>query len=137
MERYVVHGDRAAFEALFNRYGGRLTALFRRSTGSDAFAQDLLQQTFLHIHRARNDFRRNAKLRPWLFAIAMNVRREHYRRRGRAAEVCLDYDRHGEPAQAPGASTASERAVRRALAALPEGQREVVLLHYYEDLSFA
>ncbi|MFT7518884.1 MAG: RNA polymerase sigma factor (sigma-70 family) [Kiritimatiellia bacterium] len=136
MERYVARGDRAAFEQIFRSYAPRLHGLFRRSTGSEAKAQDLVQQTFLHVHRARRDFRRGAKLRPWLFAIAMNVRREHFRKRGRAEEVSLDYDRHGEPAQAPDASTASERAVRRALERLPEAQREVVLLHYYEDMSF-
>jgi len=137
MERYVRDADRAAFEALFRRYAPRLLGLFRRSTGRDDVAQDLVQQTFLHIHRARRDFRLGRPLRPWLFAIAMNVRREHFRRASRRKETPLDPVRHGEPSQEPDASTATERVVRRALQQLPEAQREVVLLHYYEGLSMA
>ena len=134
MSRYARSGDREAFGLLFSRYAPRLLGLFRRSTGDQALAQDLVQQTFLHIHRARRDFRRGAKVRPWFFAIAMNVRREHFRRAGRRPETPLDPARH-QPSQPPDASTATERAVRRALARLPEAQREVVLLHYYEGLS--
>lgn len=135
MERYVRDGDRAAFEELFRRYAPRMLGLFRRSTGRDDLAQDLVQQTFLHMHRARRDFRLGRPVRPWLFAIAMNVRRDHVRRTSRRSETPLDPVRHGEPSQAPEASTATERVVRRALQQLPEAQREVVLLHYYEGLS--
>lgn len=135
MEAYARRGERRAFEVLFRRYAPRLLGLFRRSTGNDALAQDLVQQTFLHLHRARRDYRTGKKFRPWLFAIAMNVRREHFRRRQRRQETPLDPARHGEPAQAPEASTPTERVVRRALQQLPEAQREVVLLHYYEGLS--
>lgn len=137
MTRYVADGDRAAFRALFDRYGPRLLGLFRRSVGREDLAQDLVQQTFLHVHRARKDFRRGAKLRPWLYAIAMNVRREHFRKVGRRPEQPLDPDGPHVPSQDPEASTATERAVRRALEQLPEAQREVVLLHYYEGLSMA
>jgi len=137
MERYAREGDREAFEVLFRRYAPRMLGLFRRSTGRDDVAQDLVQQTFLHVHRARRDYRIGKPLRPWLFAIAMNVRREHFRRSARRKETPLDPVRHGEPSQEPDASTATERVVRRALQQLPEPQREVVLLHYYEGLSMA
>lgn len=135
MKAYARGGDRGAFELLFQRYAPRLLGLFRRSTGSDALAQDLVQQTFLHVHRARRDFRQGKPVRPWVFAIAMNVRREHFRRAKRRPETPLDGARHPEPSQAPDASTPTERVVRRALQQLPEAQREVVLLHYYEGLS--
>ena len=135
MERYARSGDREAFAVLFARYAPRMLGLFRRSTGDAVLAQDLVQQTFLQIHRARRDYRRGAAVRPWFFAIAMNVRREHFRRASRRRETSLDATGHREPSQEPDASTATERAVRRALARLPEAQREVVLLHYYEGLS--
>ena len=115
MERYAREGDREAFELLFRRYAPRMLGLFRRSTGRDDVAQDLGQQTFLHVHRARRDYRIGKPLRPWLFAIAMNVRREHFRRSARRKETPLDPVRHGEPSQEPDASTATERVVRRAL----------------------
>lgn len=136
MRRYADRGDRAAFEALFRRFAPRLLAYFRRTTRSDTTAQDLTQQTFLQLHRARRDYRRGAAVRPWLFTIASNVRRDHVRRTLRRPEQALEADRHPEPSVAPATTTARERVVRRAVEALPEGQREVLLLHWYEGLSF-
>lgn len=136
MARYVQQGDRAAFEAIFRRYADRVLGTFRRGGLDDALAQDMLQQTFLHVHRARNDFRLDGKLRPWLFAIAMNVRREHWRRKSRKPEDQLDLERHREPSVDPGTSSVSDRLVRRALLELPDNQREVIELHWYEELSF-
>ncbi|TNF24352.1 MAG: RNA polymerase sigma factor [Deltaproteobacteria bacterium] len=136
MERYVAHGDRAAFEAIFQRYAKRLHGLFMRQVGSREAAGDLVQQTFLHFHRARADFKGGRKVRPWLYTIALNVRREHHRKKGRKPEVAHDPVVHGEPTVGPSTSTRTDRLVRRALAELSEQQREVIVLHYYEDLSF-
>lgn len=137
MLRYARDADRSAFEDLFRRYAPRLLGLFKRSTLNDALAHDLVQVTFLQVHRARRDYRSGAPVRPWLFAIAMNARRDHFRRASTRRETPVEAGDHAEPAQAPDASTATERVVRRALAELPEAQREVVLLHYYEGLSMA
>lgn len=135
MERYL-GGDRLAFDQLFHRYAPRLHGWFLRTTGSEALAQDLVQQTFLHVHRARADFRQGAAVRPWVFAIAANVRRQHFRTRRRKPETLWDAERHREPEVAPRVSTASERAIRGALGELPESAREVIVLHWYEGLSF-
>ena len=129
-------GERRAFEALFNRYAGRLHGYFLRSVGAEEHARDLVQQTFLHLHRARADFRQGSPLRPWLYTIAANLKRQHFRTRSRKPEAAWDVERHGEPAVAPGVSTPRQRLVRRSLEALPDNQREVVTLHYYEGLSF-
>lgn len=136
MLRYVHRGDREAFEALFARYADRLYGWFRRSVPDDQVAADLVQQTFLHFHRARADFRQGSPVRPWLFTIALNVRREHFRRRARKPETSLDPVVHGEPSVGTDASTTEERLLRRALAELPDASREVILLHWYEGLSF-
>lgn len=126
--------DTSAFDAIFRRYAPRLLGLFRRGGADEPVAQDLLQQTFLHVHRARRDFRRGVSLRPWLFAIACNVQREHWRRRSRRPEAALDDAT--SPSVDPGASTPRERLVRRALGQLPDAQREVIVLHWFEDLTF-
>lgn len=141
MARYQARGERAAFEALFRRWAGKLHAFFRRglwggAAGPDETANDLVQKTFLHVHRARADFEAGRQFRPWLYTIALNVRREEGRRRGRHREVLGVDDEALEPAVDPTTTTASDRLVRRALAELPEAQREVVLLHWYEELSF-
>jgi RNA polymerase sigma factor (sigma-70 family) len=135
MAAYVA-GDRAAFDALFDRYGAVLYRLVRRRVGSDDDARDLVQQTLLQLHRARLDFRPGSRLRPWLFTIAMNLVREYYRRQGRRREQTLDRDPIVPDALEPdGAQLTRERvaSVRAALDLLPEQQREVIELHWFEE----
>lgn len=136
MARYVDLDDRAAFEALFRRYAPRLTGLFRGAGASETLAEDLLQQTFLQLHRARRDFRQGGRLRPWLFAIAINTQREHWRRLRRRPEEAFDPDHHAEPRVQPSTSSVRDRLLRRALDELPAMQREVILLHWFEGLPF-
>ncbi|MCB9762590.1 MAG: sigma-70 family RNA polymerase sigma factor [Alphaproteobacteria bacterium] len=136
MARYSQTGERACYEALFRAWAPRLNSYFLRHVGDPNRAQDMVQLTFLHVHRARKDFRAGSPFRPWVYTIAANVRRQHFRRKARKPEAAWDPDRHREPAVGPDASTAEQRLVRRALAQLPDGQREVVLLHWYEGLGF-
>jgi len=136
MAAYVA-GDAAAFRELFDRYAPQLYRLVRRRVGSDDDARDLVQQALLHMHRARNDFRADSRVRPWLFTIAMNLVREHYRKRGRRKEQPLERDAPLPPdnVETPGTlDEAKERAarVRAALSRLPAQQREVIELHWFE-----
>jgi RNA polymerase sigma-70 factor (ECF subfamily) len=138
-------GDRLAFERLFALLGPRLHGFFMRSFDSRAVADDLLQTTFLKVHRARDTYRRDQPVRPWLFTIAARVRLDEYRKRRRLAE---DFDEEAlaraeenqlAGAIAPELPTASDRVgqVRAALGGLPESQRTIIHLHRYEGLSFA
>ncbi len=136
MLRYAETGDSSCFEEIFRRYAERLHAFFVR-TGPPEHAADLVQITLMHVHRARRDFRADGRFRPWVYAIAANARRELLRGRARRPEAAFDLDRHPEPAVGPATSTAADRLVRRALATLPEPQREVVVLHWFQDLPFA
>lgn len=133
MDRYARTGDRAAFEELFRRYAPRLLAYLRRSGLPGAAAHDAAQQVFLQLHRARADYRAGAPVRPWMFTIAANVRRDVARRAQRRPEAELE--RAPEPASPAAASTPEDRVVRRALDRLPPEQRDVLVLHYYEGLS--
>lgn len=136
MRRYV-GGDAAAFRAIFDRYAPRLLRLTVRHLRSDELAREVVQQTFFQLHAARLDFRTDAKLRPWLFTIAMNLVREHYRKKKRRGETELVEER------APGVEAPSlerkeriER-VRAAVERLPQSQREVLELHWFEERPFA
>ncbi len=135
MEAWRERGDRDAFEELFRRHAPRLRGWFQRSLSGEEVAKDLVQQTFLHLHRARADYRSGMPLRPWLYTIAANAKRQHLRTRRRKPETAFDPDRH-EPSRGPGVSTPRERLVQRALLQLDEGQRDVVVLHYYQGFSF-
>ena len=137
MQAYTT-GDDAAFDELFTRYAPMLLRVIQRQLRSQEEANDLVQQTFLQLHRARHDFRSDAKLRPWLFTIALNLKREHFRRVKRRPEVELVLDGHADP-------TALENGVDRyeaaktldyALEKLPETQREVIELHWFGEFSF-
>lgn len=136
MRRYVERGDARAFEALFSRYASRLHGLFMRSAGTRDLAADLVQKTFMHVHRARADFQQGRPFRPWIYTIALNVRREEARKRARSREVPVSTDDVREPSVQPEARSATDRLVQRALGQLNDGQREVILLHWYEGLSF-
>jgi RNA polymerase sigma factor (sigma-70 family) len=132
-----IDGDAGAFRALFQRHAAVLYRLARRRLTSDDDARDVVQQTLLQMHRARNDFRRGSRLRPWLFTIAMNLVREHYRKLRRRREQSLEHTPDVrepvlEPEDAEGTRERSAR-VRAALATLPDSQREVIELHWFEN----
>jgi RNA polymerase sigma factor (sigma-70 family) len=139
MSAYVA-GDARAFESLFARLAPRVHGFFLRSFRSEAVADDLLQQTFMKLHRARSRYRPELKLAPWVFAIAARVRLDELRRRMRLPEDA-DEDaiaRADEQApRDPPLDLDVRDAVRAALDALPESQRAVIHLHRYEGMTFA
>ncbi len=139
MSAYVA-GNARAFEGLFARLAPRVHAFFLRSFRNEAVADDLLQVTFMKVHRARAQYRPELKLMPWLFAVAARVRLDELRRRLRLPEDAdeeavarADEQAPREPPQ----STGLKEAVRAALNALPESQRTVIHLHRYEGMTFA
>jgi RNA polymerase sigma-70 factor (ECF subfamily) len=145
MAAYVA-GDRRAFERLFARLAPRVHGFFVRSFGDRVLADELLQMTFLKLHQARATYRPEARVRPWVFAIAANVRSDELRRRYRKSEA-LDEEKLERADEARALAQARERdadddlseraeAVRAALSRLPESQRVVVVMHRYEGLTF-
>jgi RNA polymerase sigma-70 factor (ECF subfamily) len=140
--RAYVAGDAGAFQRLFGTLAPSLHAFFVRSVGNLALAEDLMQTTFLKLHRARNRWRPEERLRPWVFAIAAHVRVDWLRRQGRAAEDEVDEDSLPNPEARgnPGTSLLArerEESVRAALDSLSEPQRVVIHLHRFEGLGFA
>lgn len=131
-------GDPAAFRSLFERHAPRLLNVLTRQVGSRDAARDLVQQTFLNVHRARHDFRPGTGFRPWLYTIAFNLVRDRYRRGRRKPEVAVDPADQDLAADAEAVEhdPLRDAAVRRALATLPDGQREVIVLHWFEELDF-
>jgi len=137
MDAYA-RGDAAAFEVFYERWHDRLFGYLARAFDS-ATAEELFQTLWMRIHGARGGYDRARAVAPWVFAIAANLRREEWRRRSRRPE-------EPRPDVMPAGSTGSaedsalaverDRAVRSALAALPETQREVIELHRFEHLSF-
>lgn len=135
--RYVA-GEPQAFQALFARFAPLLTRVVRRRVFDAAQGQDLVQQTFLQVHRARFDFRVDGRLRPWVITICMNVVRQHFRRTRRAAELPLEEDGSWLPTVDPHDPVRAEaaRQLHVALAQLPDGTRRAIELHWLEGMPF-
>jgi RNA polymerase sigma factor (sigma-70 family) len=135
-----VAGDAGAFEQLFARLAPRVHGFFLRSFRDESVADDLLQMTFLKVHRARGQFRPGRRLAPWLFAVAARVRLDELRRRFRLPEEADEEAVARADEQAPRDEPLDgdvREAVRAALMELPESQRTVIHLHRYEGMTFA
>lgn len=131
-------GESAAFRLIFERYAPVLLRAMLRELYVREEANDLVQQTFLQLHRARADFDPGQKLKPWLFTIAMNLKREYFRRRKRRPEHALESETALEPSVAArgAAQVEARRTLERVLAQLPPDQREVIELHWFDGLEF-
>jgi RNA polymerase sigma factor (sigma-70 family) len=137
MEAYI-NGDQGAFEELFKRYSPLLSHIARGYLRRPSDAVDIVQQTFLQLHRARLDYATDRRLRPYLTTICVNLCRESHRRRMRRPEGDPLEDVPVEPTQQLRQESLQARdRVQKALAQLPQGQRDVIMLHWLSDMSFA
>lgn len=129
-------GDSRAFDELFSRHAGGVRRYLTRVTGNQASADDLVQATFLSVVKSRGRFLAGARFKPWLYAIATNAARDAHRRTRNEAvtEDGAVPDSAIEPLVGdPGL----DKQVRAALSTLPDAQREAILMHRFEGLSFA
>jgi RNA polymerase sigma-70 factor, ECF subfamily len=135
MARYQ-EGDSTAATALVHRVSPRLHRYFLAQLASRRHADDLLQETWLRIHEARNTYRPGEPLLPWLYAIARYTRVDHYRKTGRTEFRELQVEELPEVA-APmaGREDAAVPDLETLLAALPESQREVVAMLKLTEMS--
>jgi RNA polymerase sigma-70 factor, ECF subfamily len=137
LARRAQSGDASAFEELYRQHAGRLYNLVFRMTGSQAEADDLLQEVFLHAHRKLGSFRGESSLGTWLYRLGMNHCLDYLRgrqvRMGKSTDSFED-DGVAEPvAPLPAVPTAISRMdLERAIARLPDGCRAAFLLHDVE-----
>jgi RNA polymerase sigma-70 factor (ECF subfamily) len=141
-----------AFEALVERYQHRLLGVLAHLVGNKEEAEDLTQEVFLRIYRARKGYRPRARFSTWLFTIANNLALNHLRGKGRNPASAAGGDGTGSQAMLPadervlareGTPSAQLRqvelseVVRQALELLGEDQKVAVLLNKFEDMSYA
>ena len=137
-------GEASAFDVLVARWEDPIRGAAYRFLGSEDEARDVAQEAFLKAYRALEGFKREARFSTWLYQIATNLCRDRLRRRRTRAAVSLEELEEGGPViveTRPGAHETLlqrdlARAVRRAVHALPEEQREVVILKEYQGLTF-
>lgn len=140
-------GDASAFRELYAAVAPRLLGYLTKLARTRAAADDLLQQTFLKVHRARGAYIRGADPLPWIYAIAHRTFLDAVRAQQRAVVRPAESDELPEQAATlagtPTATTddpldAEELAgAMAALAKLPDQQREAVILVKLEGKSIA
>lgn len=150
-------GDVAAFETLLGRHEKPIWTYIRRFVRHDEAAEDLLQEVFLRVVRDAQDanaaaWKGHAKVSTWLYTIARNLCVDRARRESIRAAASMDAGGDGEdvpvslheriaaPDRAPEAAVADKQAaarIDRAIAALPDDQREVFLMREVMELPFA
>lgn len=143
MDRYA-RGDDAAFDRLYAMAAPRVRSFLLRMCGNLALAEDLTQETFFRVSRARGSFEERAAAIPWFISIARNALYDHARRArtrgdvpGRdrtAADQLADPDTRGDEVLA---GRELFDVVRAALDRLTVQQREAFVLLRFEGLSVA
>lgn len=142
----------AAFEELMLRYQNRLVTVLEHLVGRRDVAEDLAQEVFLRVYRARKTYVPGSKFSTWLFTIANNVASNSLRSQSRRREV----NWKARPGESTGANTLDQMAqaasslmptrqadksemcavVREAIGTLNERQRLAVLLSKFENMSY-
>jgi RNA polymerase sigma factor (sigma-70 family) len=129
VRKFLRAGDEATFRELYRRHAPSLYALALRLVGgSEADAQDALQDTWVRACRTLARFEWRSSLRTWLTGILINRVRELTRETGRRGEEEMPEEYAAANGARPGTEIDLERALRR----LPAGYREVLLLHDVE-----
>lgn len=165
MNRYELHDpdvrlmlevrddNAAAFEELMLRYQNRLVTVLEHLVGRRDLAEDLAQDVFLRIYRARKRYTPGAKFSTWLFTIANNVASNALRSQSRRREVNWKSSGSGNSSGIHSIDEAVQAAsgfmparvvdkaemreiVREALGTLNERQRMAVLLNKFESMSY-
>jgi len=140
-------GDGASFDTLLSRYRGPLVGYFRRMVRDQALAEDLAQEAFLRVYKARERYQPEARFTTWLYRIATNLALNAIRDRkeevpesgseepegGSVIERFVDPQPTAEQQLLKGER---ERLIRRAVESLPENQRVAVLLHKYQEAEY-
>lgn len=141
-------GNQAAFTELYERHGGSVYAFLARRVPNRALADDLYQEVFLRVHRARQTYDSSRPFRAWLFGIVHNLLIDSLRERGRTPRIqLLDEARSSgsdeidvaSPSTSPedeASGREAARALGHAVRALPADEATVLMLARIEGLSY-
>jgi len=140
LEERLRRGDPRAFEDLVIAYQHRVFGVALRMLRNRSEAEEIAQEVFLRVHRAVEDFRGEAKLSTWLYAITsrlcLNRLGSGERRMAREGEESLERLRADTDPAAHVERVELEAALQRAITELPEERRIVVVLRDFEGLSY-
>ncbi len=142
-------GTVEAYNLLVDRYSDRLMNYLYGFMGDKKRCEDLLQETFLRVHRNRHSYQRIAKFSTWLYTIAGNLARSEYRKLKRRHMYSIQsMSRDSEEYEMPlpdetflpdkyTESSLQGQYILKALQGLPPGYREVIILRDIQQLSYS
>ena len=138
----VQKGDMQAFEVLYDRYSRRLFHFVLRFVRDGSLAEDILQETFLHLLKGRKGYRKGYRFSTYLFTIGRNLCldalkswRRNYLQGSRENEIRRARDPSNGPHEVVEEAEMAE-ILQSAIQSLPADQREVLLLSKYSGLSY-
>jgi RNA polymerase sigma factor (sigma-70 family) len=134
----VKDGEVEKFGVLFERHHDALFAFFYRMTGDASASEDLAQEVFVRMLKYRSTFGEASEFRAWMYQIARNVRAHHFRKR-QAAEAAPLEESNLQHLPVPWQNIERERqlsVLQRALLALPEEKRELLILARYQEMKY-
>lgn len=135
--RFLEDRDEHGFRAIYRRYSPALgQTILRLVRGNRADADEVLQITWVRAIRGLPNFRWESSLKSWLTGIALNCAREHLRRM-RRVDLQDPIDNFDLPVRQIPARVHHRLDVEKAIAALPDGYREVLVLHDIEGYTHA
>ncbi len=130
----LARGDRGALDDVYRGMALPVLGYLRRFVGRDD-AEDVLQQTFLDVWRSAARFDPSRSLSSWVFTIAQRRAIDHLRQRHATVVPVEEFSElTGEDGRAMVERHAWACDIRQVLRQLPDGQREVIELAYFEDL---
>ena len=147
----VKAGDEQSFELLLRKYRTPLVNFLYRMVRDSAVAEDLAQEVFLRVYRARKEYAPSAKFTTWMFRIATNLALNSVRdNRHHQLEISMDRTVNAGGDEQPAMEVPDRKPtveqqlvertrsalILRAVHALPEKQRAAVLLHKYQELDY-
>lgn len=145
---YFQEGEERAFNELVTRYQDRLHNFLYRYTHNHQDCEDLVQETFLRVHKSKHSYERIAKFSTWMYTIALNLAKSLYKKKQRMYKVSIhkdesdpdDREMHIEDNNILQDDALHEKMcmdkLEEALMELPEDFREVVILRDIQQLSY-
>lgn len=140
-------GDAASFDELLRRYRSPLVKYFYRMVRDHALAEDLAQDAFLRVYKARHRYRPDARFTTWLYRIATNLalnairdskgqRRQDGNGSAEDGETSFEFVDPKASVEQQLIETDRGRMIREAIKGLPDNQRAAVILHKYQDVGY-
>jgi RNA polymerase sigma-70 factor (ECF subfamily) len=144
----VRDGDHGSFALLLEKHRGPMIHFLHRMVRNNAVAEELAQEVFLRVYKARGTYKPSAKFTTWLFRIGTHLALNWIRDgRGEKSQTRLDEEMaNGASRQVPDRRRTVEqemlyeaklREVREAIYRLPAKQRAAVVMHKYEEMEYA